>query len=79
MFFLLTLKALAEFAIPGTRAVVVHGVERALAPVVSLPIHGDQGPDGGAGDGICGGVEGFSEAEISAYVSVGSRETKNWI
>jgi hypothetical protein len=44
MFFLLTLKALSEFAIPGTRAVVVHGVERALAPVVSLPIHGDQNP-----------------------------------
>jgi hypothetical protein len=37
-------QALSELTIPGSLAVVVDGVEGALAPVASLPIHGDQNP-----------------------------------
>jgi hypothetical protein len=79
MLFFLAFQALAELAIPGSLAVVVDGLERALAPVATLPIHGDQGPDEVAGVGVGGGMKGFGVAAVSANVSTGSRETKNWI
>jgi hypothetical protein len=42
MFFFLSFKALAELTISRSLAVVVDGVERALAPVATPPIHGNQ-------------------------------------
>jgi hypothetical protein len=79
MFFFLAFQTLAEIAVPGSLPVVVDGLERALAPVAALPLHGDQGPDELAGGGVGGVVEGFGVAAVSANVSTGSRKTKIWI
>jgi hypothetical protein len=76
MFFFLAFQTLAEIAVPGSLPVVVDGLERALAPVAALPLHGAQGPDKLAGGGVSGVVEGFGVAAISADVSTGSRKAK---
>jgi hypothetical protein len=79
VFFFFTLQALTELTISGSLTVVVDGVERALAPVATVPIHGSQGPDALAGGGFGGGEEGSGVAAVSAHVARGSREAKVWI
>jgi hypothetical protein len=79
VFFFFTLQALAKVTISGSLTVVVNGIERALAPVATVPIHGSQGPGALAGGGVGGGKEGSGVAAISAYVARGSREAKVWI
>jgi hypothetical protein len=79
VFFFFSLKALTELTVSGSLAMVFDGVERALAPVATVPIHGSQGPDALAGGGVGGGEEGSGVAAVSAHVSTGSREAKVWI